>query len=301
MRVRNIVMLFALISSVSADSFCSEPPEISQLLRTITIEPGQTVSDVQGYLCPIVVNGTVAGDVIAVGGDITIAGTVEGDAVALGGGIHILSQGHVDGDTTALGGPVRVENTAKAGGDTDSLPYMHLPGQRRPYAIGVLTFVSANLALLLLAALIFRRRRAQNLSSAVTQHPVMVISLGVLFSVLILSLYWVSEAFKRFSLAWLLTVSAVAFFTYLAGYIGLAATIGRVVARGRGWITGALIGVGVLNVMLLVPIVGLILFLAAIVLSGGNPIASGFGRDPDWLAGLLRKKTSPGEAKPSLP
>jgi hypothetical protein len=113
---------------------------------------------------------------------------------------------------------------------------------------------------------------------------------GVVFSVLILTLYWMAETFHRFSVPLLLIATAAAFFTYLAGYLGIAQAMGSIVARRRSWLASALIGASVLSILLLVPIAGFALFLAAIVLSAGTPAVSGFGRNASWMAGLLGRR-----------
>ncbi len=297
MGIRDTLVLFSMIISATVAAPCAEPPEVSRILRRITVEEGQTVSEVQGYFSPVVVRGKVTGDVISIGADITVAGTIDGDAIAVGGGVVLLPQGKVGGDLTSLGGPVRAEGAGRTEADTDSLPYLPLPGQRRPHLTGTLTFISANIVLLLFAALVFRRRRTANLGSAVAGHPWVVVSVGVLFLVVVFFLCEAAGAFKRLELVWLLIVTAITGFTCLAGYLGLSSAIGRLAAARQGWLPGALIGGFLLNALLLVPVAGFALLLAAGVISAGAPIASGFGKSPDWLPSILRRKKNGSDAK----
>lgn len=58
-----------------------------------------------------------SGNIMRVGNDITIEAdqTVAGDVLAVGGDVHVI--GHVEGDVVSMGGDVRLESTARVGGD----------------------------------------------------------------------------------------------------------------------------------------------------------------------------------------
>jgi hypothetical protein len=60
----------------------------------------------------------IAGDVVAMGGDVTVDGHVEGDVVAMGGDVIVNPTGEVDGQVVTLGGHLREE------------PGSHVRGQR---------------------------------------------------------------------------------------------------------------------------------------------------------------------------
>lgn len=59
---------------------------------------------------------TVAGDVLAVGGDVNVMGHVEGDVVSMGGDIRLESTARVDGDVVCMGGNLHEEDGAVVGG-----------------------------------------------------------------------------------------------------------------------------------------------------------------------------------------
>jgi hypothetical protein len=72
----------------------------------IVIDEGEIVEgDVVTILGDIVVNGTVDGDVVAVGGELTVGSTgeVDGDAVSVGGGVTREPGGKIRGETVSVG------------------------------------------------------------------------------------------------------------------------------------------------------------------------------------------------------
>ncbi len=58
----------------------------------------------------------VAGDVLAVGGNLTIEGHVQGNAVSMGGDVFLRSGARVDGDVVCMGGELHEDTGASVGG-----------------------------------------------------------------------------------------------------------------------------------------------------------------------------------------
>ena len=84
----------------------------------VVIEKGQTVRGDVATDKSILVNGTLDGDAVSVGGaSVTINGELTGDLVAIGGAIYI--PGLVKGDVSGIGGPVSV--SGKVSGDVASV------------------------------------------------------------------------------------------------------------------------------------------------------------------------------------
>ena len=61
-------------------------------------------------------NNVVAGDVVAIGGNIVVSGKVENNVVAVGGSIILKAGSSVKGQVVAVGGGVMKEPTAEVGG-----------------------------------------------------------------------------------------------------------------------------------------------------------------------------------------
>jgi hypothetical protein len=83
------------------------------------------------------VRGAVAGDAVAIAGDVVIEGDMAGDAVAIGGGIRIGPAANFAGDAVPIGGPVQKDPAAHVAGDQVPLPWFAFPGQRHLYLRGV--------------------------------------------------------------------------------------------------------------------------------------------------------------------
>ena len=68
-------------------------------------------------------------DIILFSGDVIVNGTVEGDVVTIGGDIYVNSTGYIRGDASAIGGRVKKEDGAKIRGASVSiaLPFLILP------------------------------------------------------------------------------------------------------------------------------------------------------------------------------
>ncbi|MDO8804920.1 MAG: polymer-forming cytoskeletal protein [Elusimicrobiota bacterium] len=84
----------------------------------VVIEKGQTVRGDVATDKSILVNGTLDGDAVSVGGaSVTINGELTGDLIAIGGAIYV--PGLVKGDVSGIGGPVSV--SGKVRGDVASV------------------------------------------------------------------------------------------------------------------------------------------------------------------------------------
>lgn len=74
-------------------------------------------------------NERVKAGIIVISSDAIINGTVEGDVIAVGGNIYVNSTGYVSGDAIAIGGRVEKKEGAKVTGSTItiSLPFLMMP------------------------------------------------------------------------------------------------------------------------------------------------------------------------------
>jgi len=73
-----------------------------QFFQNINVGPDEHVGDVVCLVCSIHNAGT-SGDNVAILGNVQIDGTVNGDVVAVGGGINLTEDAHVSGDTVGIG------------------------------------------------------------------------------------------------------------------------------------------------------------------------------------------------------
>ncbi len=87
--------------------------------QSITVDADETVGDIVCIGCSIRMSGT-SGDTVAILGSILVDGTVKGDAVAVGGGIKLGEDAQVMGDTVGLGGGIARHPNAVVKGQTVS-------------------------------------------------------------------------------------------------------------------------------------------------------------------------------------
>jgi len=95
----------------------------TQVGHSISIAPGEEVTDATCFGCSIRVRGHVAGDVTAFGGSVVVEdqGNIGGDATVFGGDIRLDQAVSVRGDVTVFGGRVRRDPQASVGGDVTNM------------------------------------------------------------------------------------------------------------------------------------------------------------------------------------
>ena len=98
-----------------------------QVGRSIVVEENEQVGNVVCIGCSIHMMGTCS-DVVAVGGSVAIEGTVKGDVVAVGGGVHLDESASIAGDVVTVGGGLSRNPNASVKGDvtTQSGPMVFL-------------------------------------------------------------------------------------------------------------------------------------------------------------------------------
>jgi cytoskeletal protein CcmA (bactofilin family) len=84
---------------------------------TVTVEDGETVSEVNAIAGTIRIEGTVTGDVSGVAGNVVIDGTVEGDVSVAAGNLQI--NGQVGGDVSSGAGNVVLGPESTVAGDLE--------------------------------------------------------------------------------------------------------------------------------------------------------------------------------------
>jgi hypothetical protein len=242
----------------------------------------------------------VSGDVVAIGGNIVVEGTANGDLVAIGGDIRLLGQSIVEGDAIAIGGTVGASPGAKATGETDSIPYVHLPDQRSVHVVGGFVFLACNLTIILMTALILRRRRTFNISESLKSRPWQV-SIAGLMLLLVWGLLIILVANARGWAALLLGLAVLLpAVPLLAGVVGASAAVGSMLFPTRGWVFGVSAGALFVTVIEIIPLAGFILMMIILILCEGCGLISGFGSDPAWLGACFPRRISAVEWKEIL-
>jgi len=120
---RILLRVLAVSALLAAPAFARPSSDRTQINHDIFVEPGQKSGDLVCINCSIFVRGEVAGDVVAVHGNVVVeqGAQVVGDATTVLGDLRVQSAAQVRGDAVAVGGMVRSQPQASIGGEVTSL------------------------------------------------------------------------------------------------------------------------------------------------------------------------------------
>jgi hypothetical protein len=120
---RTTLRILAVSALLVAPALARQSSDRVQINHDIFVEPGQKSGDLVCVNCSIFARGEVAGDVVAVHGNVVIeqGGQVAGDVVTVLGNLRVQGAAQVRGDAVAVGGTVRSDPQATVGGDITAL------------------------------------------------------------------------------------------------------------------------------------------------------------------------------------
>lgn len=249
----------------------------------VTIPRGETVDGVFIASGDLHLAGRVDGDVVVFSGDATVSGRIDGDLVTFGGQARLLPRAYVSGDVAygderpivAGSAIVRGDVTEEGWDDSiDLLPFLGI------FALWLGTTVS--MAILGLLLLLIAPRAADALSARSRERVGPVIAIGIAIgiclplaaAIALVTLVGIPLAFV-IGLS-LLPLAAVA-------YVAAAYALGRrVVAEPHSRFWAFLAGLAILRVAAIVPVLGFLVGLAAVVFGLGLiGAAIGAAREPE--------------------
>lgn len=300
-RCRPLLLLLVLVGLLAAG--CSTPAETGRYSATLITQSEHVVESGQSVLGDTVVAGGEMvvdrgaehrGSLTVLAGQARIAGRVNGDLTVLGGSADLTDTAEVTGDLATAGGAVTRDPGAVIGGSVSESPdptaVLQGTGPARgplERALGGLVGVAVVAALAWLAARVVPRplRRTQE---AATGFPVVSGALGALVLVSVLPLV-ASMVFTLFliPLAGLVLLGLAA--TTLYGLVALGRGLGeRVLAAiGRprpGPAAATTLGAGMLlaglQLVALVPVVGVVVVATTMMVAVGAAFLTGFGLRP---------------------
>ena len=249
----------------------------------VTVPRGETVDGIYIASGDLTLAGHVDGDVVLFAGDATVSGRIDGDLVTFGGQARLLPRAYVSGDVSygderplvAGSAIVRGDVTKEDWGDSvDFLPF-----------IGAFVFwlgMSVSMAILGVLLLLIAPRAADALYARSRERVGPVIAIGVAIgiclplaaAIALVTLVGIPLAFV-IGLA-LLPLAALA-------YVASAYALGRrVVGEPRSQLWAFLAGLAILRAAALVPFLGFLVGLAAVVFGLGLlGAAIGAAREPE--------------------
>jgi hypothetical protein len=248
----------------------------------VTVERGEVVEGVFIVDGDARIDGRVDGDVAVVSGDVLLNGRIDGNLVTIGGRARLLPAASVGGDISYGDEPPRIAPAATVAGTIeeedwgDSIDFL-------PF-IGAFVFwlaVSISAAVLGILLLLIAPRAADAIFERARERIGQTIAIGIaIFIVLPLAAFVAAITLVGIPLAIgiclaLLPLAAVA-------YVTAAWALGRAVVKPpRGRILAFLAGLAILRVAALVPILGILVWLAAVVVGLGLlGAAIGAAREP---------------------
>jgi hypothetical protein len=230
---------------------------------------GQQVGDLVVFHGSSTVDGTVDGSLTAFDAPVTISGRVNGDVVVFNGRVELASGANVTGDVVSQDDPV-VASGATIGGTTRRVQTnVNWDGFGWAGRLAWWLAVSISTLLIGLALLWLIGRGATRIveTSRTRIGPSIGWGLLAFFGLPILA---VIALVTIVGIPLGLCLLAALALIYVLGYSATAWIIGRRILRaGTPWIVAFLLGWGILRVLALIPIVGGLIWFAAVVFGLG--------------------------------
>ncbi len=246
----------------------------TQYFRNMVIAPGETVEDAVCVMCSVRVQGRVSSDVVVIWAAADIEANLEGDVVVVGGGVHVAPNVTIQGDIVAFGGPLELGPGARVTGETQVFSNYHFPGQRRVYLRGATFLVMALTLLAGLLALLFPKRRLENIAATLPARPWLSAAIGIALLAVAIAALSFAEDYDWEEIAASLVLLLLTLII-LPGSLGIALHLGRrmgITHPVREVMAGAFLAA----LTMLIPIVGLALCLLFVCLACGITAVSRF-------------------------
>jgi cytoskeletal protein CcmA (bactofilin family) len=233
------------------------------------VPKGQTVGDLVVFHGSATVDGTVDGSLTAFDAPVTISGQVNGDVVAFNGRVELQSGANVTGDVVSQSAPV-VASGATIGGTTKRLQTntnWEGFGWAGKLAWWLAVSISTLVVGLLLIWLIGRGASTVLEAGRTRIGPSIGLGLLLFFGLPILAIIALVTVV---GIPLGLGLLAALLLIYALGYSATAWILGRSIVREpTTWVVAFLVGWAILRVVALVPILGGLVWFAAVVIGLG--------------------------------
>ncbi len=248
----------------------------------VVVERGETVDGVFIANGDARIAGRVDGDVFVLSGDVLVSGTIDGDLFTADGRARLLPTAEVTGDVRYGNDRPRVSLDARVRGDVEKESWPDL-GDLVWWIGGFLVWLAISLSAFVLGALLLliAPRAADSLEARSRERigPVIAIGIAILIvlpiTVLLAAITLVGLPLAVGIALALLPLGAVA-------YVASAYALGRRILKPpRERLLSFLVGLAILRIAALIPFLGLLVGLAAVVFGLGLiGAAIGAAREP---------------------
>jgi hypothetical protein len=255
-----------------------EDRDDSQVVVTgrVVVAAQETVGDVVILNGDARINGSVDGSVFALNGDVTVRGSVSDDVIAMNGRVVAEGGARIGGDVTSRE-RARISAGATVDGDVKSVSRRFALGQIGIVAILLIWFaVGVSTLVFGLLLLLIAPRAADAFADAGRTAVGASIGLGIAAAVglpLVGLILLASVIGLPLGAVVLLTLG----FIYMLGYVASAYFLGRLLLRPpRNRFLAYLVGWAILTVAGLIPVVNVIVVIAAAVFGLGMVVVATF-------------------------
>lgn len=279
-------LALALPASAGAGTIAHGDDAIVVVLGDVTVPAGKAVDGVFVAHGDARIAGRVDGDVVVLSGDALVSGTIDGDLVMADGRARLLRTAHVTGDVRYGGEHPDVSQLARVNGDVTSQDWTGAVDVL-PFVGGFLLWLAVGVSLLLLGVLLLliSPRAADAVHERARERVGPTIAIGIAISI---SLPLAAVLAAVILLGIPLAIGILLALAPLAAiaYVAAAYALGRALVKApRGRTLSFLAGLTILRAAALVPILGLLVGLAAVVFGFGLlGSAIGAARRPELAA-----------------
>ena len=248
----------------------------------VTVARGETVDGVFIASGDARIAGEVDGDVIVLSGDVTVSGTIDGDLFTAGGEARLLPSAEVTGDVEYGDEHPLVSLDARVHGDVTKQDWPDVGGLVS-WVGGVVVWLAVSLSLLILGALLLlvAPRAADSLDARSREKAGPTIAIGIAI-LIVLPITALIAAITLVGLPLALGIGLSLLPLGAVAYLASAYALGRRILKPpHQRLLALLAGLAILRLAALVPFLGALVGLAALVFGLGLiGAAIGAAREP---------------------
>lgn len=279
-----LLALVALLAApASALASAGSDAAIVVVSGDVGVDRGETVDGVYVASGDVRVAGHVTGDVIVLSGDARVSGEIDGDLFTAGGTAYLSRSAEVGGDVSYGDHRPLVSLDARVHGDVEKKEWPDIGGAL-PWLGSFLIWlaISVSLGILGTLAILVAPRAADAIHARSRERAGPTIAIGVATAIALpiaIVLAAVTVLGIPLAIGLLLALAPLGALAYAASAWSLGR---RVLGPPRERVLSFLVGLAILRVVSLVPVLGFLVALAAIVYGLGLlGAAIGAARDPD--------------------
>lgn len=286
-RISSLVLLIALgalalpVAASAAGAHSDSGNAVVVIRGDVDVPRGEAVDGVYVVSGDVRIAGRSGGDVVVLAGDALVSGRIEGDLLVASGQARLLPGAYVSGDIRYGDERPLIADRAIVGGDVSKEGWSDWSGFLP--VLGILFWLAVGVSAAILGALLLliAPRAADALEQRSRARIGPVIAIGIAIAIC-LPLAAAIAAITLVGLPLALGIVLALLPLWAVAYVCAAWALGRrIVKPPRGRILAFLAGLGILRAIALVPILGGIVGLAAVVFGLGLiGAAIGAAREP---------------------